>query len=75
MLRRIRAPFKEPPAAAEGLLLADRLPRRVRMKKQVKVAALLFPLVLLVGCNTTEGVGKDLQSAGKELEKAADDNK
>ena len=38
-------------------------------------AALLLPLFVLGACNTTEGMGKDLQSAGEEVEKAADETK
>lgn len=29
----------------------------------------------LSACNTVEGVGKDIKSAGKSIEKAADKNK
>lgn len=32
-------------------------------------------MTLLVGCNTTEGVGKDIKSAGKGIEEAAQDAK
>lgn len=39
------------------------------------LASALILLLALAGCNTTEGVGEDLQSAGKEVEKAADENK
>lgn len=31
--------------------------------------------LLISGCNTTEGVGKDIKSAGEALEDAADDAK
>lgn len=39
------------------------------------LASALILLLALQGCNTTEGMGKDMQSAGKEVEKAADANK
>ncbi len=29
----------------------------------------------LVGCNTVEGVGKDVKATGQAVEKAADENK
>lgn len=45
------------------------------MKKPLISALFLSSLMLLAACNTTEGVGKDMQSAGKEVSKAADKNK
>ncbi|WP_199555838.1 entericidin A/B family lipoprotein [Sandaracinobacteroides hominis] len=45
------------------------------MKKSYIGALFLSSLVLLTACNTTEGVGKDMQSAGKEISKTADENK
>ncbi len=33
--------------------------------------ALLASLTLLVGCNTIEGIGKDIQKGGEKLEEAA----
>lgn len=45
------------------------------MKKPHLPVLLLASLLFLAGCNTTEGVGKDMQSAGDEVEKAADRNK
>ena len=35
-------------------------------------AALLGAAVLLAGCNTRAGVGKDIKAGGEKLEKAAD---
>jgi lipoprotein len=35
-------------------------------------AALLGAAVLLAGCNTMAGVGKDIKAGGEKLEKAAD---
>jgi predicted small secreted protein len=37
--------------------------------------ALLVATSVLVACNTTEGAGKDLSSAGKAISKSADKNK
>ncbi len=44
------------------------------MSKLPLIAVLVAPL-LLAACNTTAGVGKDVKSAGSELEKAANDAK
>ena len=41
-----------------------------------KFALLLIALVsVLAGCNTVEGVGKDVKATGQAIEKAADKNK
>ncbi len=40
--------------------------------KQAIIAAVSCMGFLLSACNTTSGVGKDLKSAGKEIEKTAD---
>lgn len=45
------------------------------MLNRLLAATLLLPLIVLGACNTTEGVGKDMQSAGKEISKTADENK
>lgn len=45
------------------------------MMNRLLAATILLPLIVLGACNTTEGMGKDMQSAGKEVEKAADENK
>jgi predicted small secreted protein len=44
------------------------------MKKLVRVALLGAPLVL-AACNTVEGVGKDVSSAGSAVAREADKNK
>ncbi len=36
-----------------------------------KVLALLMALGVLAGCNTMEGLGKDIKAGGQKLEKAA----
>ncbi|MDH4285115.1 MAG: entericidin A/B family lipoprotein [Gallionellaceae bacterium] len=36
-----------------------------------KVLALLMALGVLAGCNTMEGLGKDIKEGGQKLEKAA----
>jgi predicted small secreted protein len=36
---------------------------------------LLAVAVALAGCNTVEGIGKDLKSGGKAIEKTAEDAK
>lgn len=45
------------------------------MLKRLVATTILLPLIALGACNTTEGMGEDLQSAGKAVEKAADDSK
>lgn len=37
----------------------------------MKVIALLLAVVVLVGCNTVEGIGKDLKKGGEKIEKSA----
>ncbi len=37
----------------------------------MKVLALLLAGLFLVGCNTMEGLGKDIQQGGEKLEKSA----
>lgn len=38
----------------------------------ITAALLALSALLLVGCNTMEGLGKDIQSAGRVLEQTAD---
>ena len=40
------------------------------MKGSLMMAALLL-LIALVGCNTMEGLGKDVEKVGSEIEEAA----
>ena len=37
----------------------------------MKIAALFLAVLFLAGCNTMEGLGKDIQQGGEKLEKAA----
>lgn len=37
----------------------------------MKAVAMLLAIVFLAGCNTIEGVGKDLKKGGEAIEKAA----
>ncbi len=37
----------------------------------MKVVSLLLAVLVLVGCNTVEGIGKDLKQGGEKLEKSA----
>lgn len=39
------------------------------------VSAVLLAMAALVGCNTMEGAGQDIQRGGEKLENAADRNK
>jgi predicted small secreted protein len=42
------------------------------MSKKIAAALLLSSVIVLSACNTVEGAGKDVQSAGKAVEKSAD---
>ena len=42
----------------------------MKIKTMVLMAALVN-ILLLTACNTTQGVGKDIQSGGKALERSA----
>ena len=37
----------------------------------MKKVALMFAVMFLTACNTMEGLGKDIQTGGAKLEKAA----
>jgi len=38
----------------------------------MKLAVLVIAILLLSGCNTMEGLGKDIQQGGAAIQKAAD---
>ena len=42
------------------------------MTRKIMAALLLSGALVLSACNTVEGAGKDVQSAGKAVENAAD---
>ena len=42
------------------------------MSKKIVAAMLLSSALVLSACNTVEGAGRDVQSAGKAVEKAVD---
>ncbi|RVT42034.1 entericidin A/B family lipoprotein [Sphingobium algorifonticola] len=42
------------------------------MSKKIIAAMLLTSALALGACNTVEGAGRDVQSAGKAVERAAD---
>ncbi|MDO8311861.1 MAG: entericidin A/B family lipoprotein [Sideroxyarcus sp.] len=37
----------------------------------MKAVALLLAVFVLAGCNTVEGIGKDLKKGGEKIEKSA----
>lgn len=41
------------------------------MLKKITVVAILAASLTITGCNTIEGIGKDVKSAGKRVEKEA----
>lgn len=45
------------------------------MKNIVKCVGALALSLALIGCNTIEGLGKDIGTAGKSIEETAKDNK
>lgn len=47
----------------------------LNVQKFVALAAAFFAVATLAGCNTVEGVGKDVKSTGKAIERTADDAK
>jgi predicted small secreted protein len=42
------------------------------MHRNLIIALILAPAVLLGACNTTKGVGRDIESVGKKIEDVAD---
>ncbi|MGE5103866.1 MAG: entericidin A/B family lipoprotein [Betaproteobacteria bacterium] len=42
------------------------------MKKMVALLSLAGLALVVTGCNTVEGVGKDVKATGNAIEKAAD---
>ena len=40
-----------------------------------RIVYLLVALAFLAGCNTIEGMGKDIKAGGEKVEKSADKNK
>mgnify|MGYP001319069040 FL=1 len=49
--------------------------QRLATMKRLLLAAMLLPLLGLAACNTFEGAGQDLQSAGRAVEDTARDAK
>jgi len=43
--------------------------------KTLAILTLLAAVISLAACNTVEGTGKDMKSAGQSVENAADRNK
>lgn len=44
-------------------------------QKLLVIAGLFMTCLYLTGCNTIEGMGKDMQSGGQQLQKAAAENR
>ncbi len=42
------------------------------LKKAVLILLVVFCMALLTGCNTMEGLGKDVKQLGEKIEGAAD---
>ena len=45
------------------------------MKKWIASALVLAYFALLAGCNTVEGVGKDVEKGGEKMQNSAEKNK
>lgn len=45
------------------------------MKTFLALIAAALAVAVLAGCNTMEGIGKDVKKGGEAIEKAADRNK
>jgi predicted small secreted protein len=45
---------------------------RRQIVKTVTAALLALMMIVVAGCNTVEGAGKDVSAGGKAIEKAAD---
>jgi predicted small secreted protein len=41
------------------------------MKKLMAVIALMFAAVVITGCNTVEGMGRDIERGGEKLQNQA----
>lgn len=51
----------------------EKFVRRLNMlKKLIAAAGCAFLLVMLTGCNTVQGLGKDIEKAGEKTQDAAD---
>jgi predicted small secreted protein len=42
------------------------------MTRKFAIVAMVAATLILTGCNTVKGVGRDVKSAGKAVERAAD---
>ena len=48
---------------------------RNKIIKSIIVLSVLIALTVLTGCNTSEGVGKDLEQTGKNIQEKANEAK
>lgn len=48
---------------------------KIKSMKKINLISLFILPILLVGCNTMEGAGTDIQQVGKALERSAERNK
>ncbi|MFH1605029.1 MAG: entericidin A/B family lipoprotein [Pseudomonadota bacterium] len=44
---------------------------RKTVRKTMLIVAILLDIALLTGCNTMQGMGKDLEKAGEKIQKPA----
>ena len=45
------------------------------MRNRIVLLAVIAVAVALAGCNTMQGLGKDMQTVGKKIERKADEKK
>jgi entericidin A len=45
--------------------------KEATMRKTMLIISTLLGLAVLSGCNTVQGIGKDLEKAGEKIEKSA----
>jgi len=55
-----------------GTIRSQGFSRRRSMTKKIFAALLLTGSLMVAACNTVEGAGRDVQSAGEAVERAAD---
>lgn len=42
------------------------------MKDKIAISAMVLAAMLLAACNTVDGVGKDVEAAGEEIQKGSE---
>jgi entericidin A len=53
-------------------ILKQQIKEKQKMKRIALLIIVVFSLAVLSGCNTMQGLGKDIKEAGEAIEDAAD---